>query len=163
MVSNNFKLAVRNTFPITGIPIVIIGIYVMLILSIQLLFIEESNWGFYTFIFSIALLTVTSFYYHCNLSKIRRVAILKLYGANFLNIFICTIIEMSIYTLLAITIFFVSIDLMRHVFILLAIFKPKYSELLSLLIVLMAINTLISIPIGIVKSSYASPKHLRIR
>ncbi|HNP19567.1 MAG TPA: hypothetical protein PKL31_14105 [Fulvivirga sp.] len=70
---------------------------------------------------------------------------------------------MSIYTLLAITIFFVSIDLMRHVFILLAIFKPKYSELLSLLIVLMAINTLISIPIGIVKSSYASPKHLRIR
>ncbi len=163
MISNNLKLAVRNTFPIKGIPIVIIAIYVMLILSLQLLFIDHSNWRYFVFIFSLIILIISSFYYHSNSSKIRRVAILKLYGANFLNIFICTIIEMSIYTLIAFTIFFVTVDMMRHVFIFLAIFKPKYSELLNLIMLLIAINALMSIPIGIVKSSYASPKHLRIR
>jgi hypothetical protein len=163
MVFNYFKLAFRNAFPVTGVFLVMVFAYLMFISSIQLALFSHSNWRLLAMISSILILVVLSFHYHYSADNIRKIAILKLYGAGILNISIYTFFEMNLYTLIAFTTSIVAIDLCGHVQILENIYRPVSKEMLMLFVVVLVFNILLSIPIAILQSNSANPNFLRIK
>jgi hypothetical protein len=163
MVFNYFKLAFRNAFPVTRIFLVMVFAYLMFISSIQLTLFSHSDWRLLAMISSILILVVLSFHYHYSSDNIRKIAILKLYGAGILNISIYTFFEMNLYTLIAFTTSIVVIDLCGHVQILENVYRPVSKEMLMLFITLLVFNILLSIPIAIMQSNFATPNFLRIK